>query len=45
MPESVKDIFNSVYPQLLSDIDGYIVNQKSNPSETLRKHIKRWFYC
>jgi chromosome segregation ATPase len=45
MPKSLRDMFDNLYPNVLNDIDKYIINQKSTPSPSFVAKTKRWFYC
>lgn len=44
MSQSIKDMFDTEYPNLLYDIEKFIVNNKTTPSLTFKNRIKRWFY-
>jgi len=45
MPKALRDMFDKYYPNVLNDIDKYIINKKSTPSQTFVAQINRWFYC
>lgn len=44
MSKNIKDMFDNEYPNLLYDIDKFIVNNKTTPSLMFKDKIKRWFY-
>jgi chromosome segregation ATPase len=44
MPQSIKDMFDTEYPNLLNDIESFIINKKTIPTQKFIAKTKRWFY-
>lgn len=44
MPVGIQDIFNKKYPNLLNDIIGYVVKNKTTPTLYFVDDMKEWFY-